>query len=85
MVGCGVISCSQAPGTDGGGSGGGGATNRFANGLVVAVGPETKGREVACYATMSLSEAAVAATDRAHPETVRERRAAAEEYGKLAR
>lgn len=61
------------------------ALPRFGNGTVAVVGPETKGREVACYATMTLAEASVAATDRANEEAVMERRAAAEEYAERAR
>lgn len=69
---------------DTGGDGGGRGT-KFGNGIIVVVGPETKGREVACYATMTLAEASVAAMDRVGSEAVRERRTAAEEFGKLAR
>lgn len=66
---------------------GGGGISRccFANGLAVAVGPETRGRELACYATMTLAEAAAAAADRASSEAVEEQRLAVEDYAELAR
>ncbi|CAM9416364.1 unnamed protein product [Scytosiphon promiscuus] len=57
----------------------------FGNGLAVAVGPETAGRELACYATMTLAEAAAAAADRSCPEAVKELRAAVDRYAELAR
>ena len=71
----------------GGSVGGGGMTSPccFANGVAVAVGPETRGRELACYATMTLAEAAAAAADRISPEAVKEQRLAVEGYADLAR
>ncbi|CAM9490648.1 unnamed protein product, partial [Hapterophycus canaliculatus] len=57
----------------------------FGNGLAVAVGPETAGRELACYATMTLAEAAAAAADRGCREAVKEQRAAVDRYAELAR
>lgn len=57
----------------------------FANGLAVAVGPETRGRELACYATMTLAEAAAAAADRVSDEAVKEQRLGVEDYAELAR
>ena len=78
VVNCGLVSCSHPATETSSGS-------RFANGLSVAVGPETRGRELACYATMSLAEAAAAAVDRTSPEAVKEHRMAVDEYAELAR
>lgn len=78
VVNCGLVSCSHPATETSRGS-------RFANGLSVAVGPETRGRELACYATMSLAEAAAAAVDRTSPEAIKEHRMAVDEYAELAR
>lgn len=78
VINCGLVSCSHPATATSSGS-------CFANGLSVAVGPETRGRELACYATMSLAEAAAAAVDRVSPEAVREHRMAVDEYAELAR
>lgn len=99
VINCGLVSCSQPPreerqrpegghhhaGSNGGGDGSDGSFCCFANGLAVAVGPETRGRELACYATMTLAEAAAAAADRASAEAVKEQRLAVDEYAELAR
>lgn len=78
VVNCGLVSCSHPATETSSGS-------RFANGLSVVVGPETRGRELACYATMSLAEASAAAVDRTSPEAVKEHRMAVDEYAELAR
>lgn len=78
VVSCDLVACSRTRSETDRGS-------CFANGLAIAVGPETRGREVACYATMSLAEAAAAAVDRASPEAVKEQRVAVDEYAELAR
>lgn len=57
----------------------------YGNGVAVAVGPETAGRELACYATMTLAEAAATAVDRGRGEAVEELRAAVDRYAELAR
>lgn len=99
VINCGLVSCSHPPreavqrpkgGHDhadpNGDSGGSdGSLCCFANGLAVAVGPETRGRELACYATMTLAEAAAAAADRVSAEAVKEQRLAVDEYAELAR
>lgn len=58
---------------------------RFANGVAVEVGPETGGRVLSCYATMTLGEAASAAMDRASPRAIAEQGAAVGEYADMAR
>lgn len=78
VVNCGLVSCSHPATATSSGS-------RFANGVSVVVGPETRGRELACYATMSLAEATAAAVDRVSTEAVKEHRMAVDEYAELAR
>lgn len=87
VINCGLVSCSTTPSeeladstknTNNGGS-------RFANGLAIDVGPETRGRSLVCYATMSLAEATAAAIDRTSLEAVEEQRTAVDEYAQLAR
>lgn len=88
LVGCGLISSSYASSgscLDGGGGGGSGRSCRFGNGVAVEVGPETGGRTVTCYATMTLAEAASVAVDRASPEAVMEHQAAVEKFAEMAR
>lgn len=77
LMGCGVVSRSDATGREEG--------SRFANGLTIEVGPETRGRALACYATMNLAEAASAAMDRASPEAVAEHKTTVEEYASMVR
>lgn len=72
VVNCGLVSCSA----DG---------SSFSNGMAIAVGPETCGRELACYATMSLAEASAAAVDRTSPEAVKAQKAAVDDFAELAR
>lgn len=75
-----------ASGTGVGVCGAGGSSRcSFANGVAVAVGPETRGRELACYVNMTLAEAAAAAADRVSSEAVKEQRLAVEDYADLAR
>lgn len=77
LMGCGVVLCSDATGK--------GEGSRFANGLSIEVGPETRGRALACYATMNLAEVTSAAMDRASPEAVSEHRMTVEEYASMVR
>ncbi|CAM9258645.1 unnamed protein product [Ectocarpus fasciculatus] len=87
VINCGLVSCSQQPpgrvASSSNSSSGGSCS--FANGIAVTVGPETRGRELACYATMPLAEAAAAAADRSSPEAVKEHRLAVDAYAELAR
>ena len=78
LLDCGLISCSKPRTPTHRGC-------RFANGLAVKVGPETGGRELACYVTMRLAEAAVAVTDRSSSRAVAEQRVEVDAYAELAR
>ncbi|CAN0134274.1 unnamed protein product [Ascophyllum nodosum] len=77
LLDCGLISCSKPRTPTHRGC-------RFANGLAVKVGPETGGRELACYVTMRLAEAAVAVTDRSSSRAVAEQRVEVDAYAELA-
>ncbi|CAB1104763.1 unnamed protein product [Ectocarpus sp. CCAP 1310/34] len=93
VINCGLVSCSQQPSDSSGSSGSSGSSSSssdggfcsFANGIAVTVGPETRGRELACYVTMPLAAAAAAAADRSSPEAVNEHRLAVDAYAELAR
>ncbi|CAN0392062.1 unnamed protein product, partial [Ectocarpus sp. 12 AP-2014] len=85
VINSGLVSCSQQPPGSSSSSSSDGGSCSFANGIAVTVGPETRGRELACYVTMPLAEAAAATADRSSPEAVKEHCLAVDAYAELAR